>query len=113
LSLRRHSATKFADGAQHLAAIAKDDTEIFQVLICQVAEDGEINAVLGEALGVLGHAKVFEPVRNVLHRGHQQFVAGPQSPLSLYQYFHNSTSRIPNTDMIKPNTDMIKFFNTK
>jgi hypothetical protein len=54
---------------QHLSSITEDDTEVFQVLISQVAKDREINAVFGEPLGVLGHAEFFEPVRNLLHRG--------------------------------------------
>ena len=58
----------FGDGAQQLAAIAKDDTKIFQILIGQVAKDREIDAVLGKALGVLGHAEFFQPVRDLLHR---------------------------------------------
>jgi hypothetical protein len=34
--------------------------------------DGEapdIDSVLGEALGVLGHAELFEPISDLLHRG--------------------------------------------
>jgi hypothetical protein len=31
----------------------------------------EVNAIFGKSLGVLGHADLFEPVRNLLHRGHQ------------------------------------------
>jgi hypothetical protein len=57
--LRRSPSTKY-------------DTEVFQVLVCQVAEDGEINAALGKAFGVLGHAELFEPVRNLLHRARQR-----------------------------------------
>jgi class 3 adenylate cyclase len=58
---------KFANRAQQLPAITEDDPEVLQVLISQVAKDREINAVLGKALGILGHAKLFEPVRNPLH----------------------------------------------
>ena len=39
----------------------------FKVLIGQMAERGDTNAVLSEALGVLGHAEFFEPLRNLLH----------------------------------------------
>ncbi len=53
---------KLGDRAQHLSAITKDNTELFQVLIRQVAKDGDINTVLGESLNVLGHAELFEPV---------------------------------------------------
>ena len=40
---------------------------LLEVLIGQVGKDREINAVLSKALGVLGHAEFFEPVRNLLH----------------------------------------------
>ena len=36
--------------------------------------DGNIDPVLNKALGVLGHAEFFEPVSNLLHRGHQGLV---------------------------------------
>ena len=52
---------------KHLPTITEDDTEVFQVLIGQVAKDREINAVFGKTLRVLGHAELFEPVRNLLH----------------------------------------------
>jgi hypothetical protein len=42
--------------------------EVFQVLIGQLAEDCEINVVFDKARRVLGHAELFEPVRNLLHR---------------------------------------------
>jgi hypothetical protein len=47
------------------------DTKLFEVLIGQVAKDGGVNVALGKALRVLGQAERFEPVRNLLHRGHQ------------------------------------------
>ena len=46
-----------------------ENTKLFEVLIGQVAKDGDINVVLGKALRVLGHAERFEPVRNLRHRG--------------------------------------------
>src|SRR5580704_10021748 len=59
---------KLGDRTQHFATITKNDAEVFEVLIGQVREDREINPVLREALSVLGHTEIFEPVRNVLHR---------------------------------------------
>jgi hypothetical protein len=44
------------------------DTEVFQVLVCQIAEDREIDIVISKAPGVLGHPEFFEPIRNLLHR---------------------------------------------
>jgi hypothetical protein len=40
-----------------------------EVLISQMAQYRDINSVLGKALGVLGHAKFFEPVCNLLYCG--------------------------------------------
>src|SRR5580692_12542913 len=45
------------------------DTQVLEMLVGQVGENGDVNVVLGKALGVLGHAECFEPVRNLLHRG--------------------------------------------
>jgi hypothetical protein len=38
-------------------------------LIGEIGQYREINPVFGKALGVLGHAKLIEPIRNLLHRG--------------------------------------------
>jgi hypothetical protein len=35
------------------------------MLVGQVGENREINAVFSKALGILGHAELFEPVRNL------------------------------------------------
>ena len=40
-----------------------------QVLVCEIGKDAKIDIVLSKALGVLGHAELFEPVSNLLHRG--------------------------------------------
>ena len=45
------------------------DADVLKVLIGQMAERLGSNAVFGKALGVLGHAELFEPVRNLLHCG--------------------------------------------
>jgi hypothetical protein len=45
------------------------DADVLEVLIGQMAERGDTNAVLSEALRVLGHAELMEPVRNFLHCG--------------------------------------------
>jgi hypothetical protein len=34
-------------------------------------EYGNVNLILGKALGVLPETELFEPVGNLLHRGHQ------------------------------------------
>jgi hypothetical protein len=48
------------------------NTEVFEMLIGQVGENGHINVVLGKPRPVLGHSELVEPVRNLLHRGHQR-----------------------------------------
>src|SRR4029077_1049201 len=63
----RGSASKLTDCTQNLAAITKDNAEVFQVLICQVAQNRKINAVFSKASRVLGHAELFEPIGNLLH----------------------------------------------
>jgi hypothetical protein len=40
-----------------------------EVLVRQLAENLDIDVVLGKALRVLGHAEFFEPFRNLLHCG--------------------------------------------
>ena len=66
----RGGGVEFADRAQQLAAIAENDaTSVLEVLIGQVAKDGEVNAVFRKAQGILGEAELLEPVRNLQHCG--------------------------------------------
>ena len=60
---------KLPDRAKHFQPIAECDAEVLEILIGQVGENREINAVFSKTLGVLGHAKLFEPIRNPLHCG--------------------------------------------
>ena len=41
--------------------------EFFQVLVCQIRQNGKANVVLGKALCVLRETKLPKPVRNLLH----------------------------------------------
>jgi hypothetical protein len=45
----------------------EQDTDLLEILICEVGQDTQVNAILGEALGVLGHAELFEPLLYLLH----------------------------------------------
>jgi hypothetical protein len=63
----RGSASKLTDCTQNLTAITKDDAEVFQVLIGQVAKNRKINAVFSKTSRVLGHAERFEPIGDLLH----------------------------------------------
>jgi hypothetical protein len=65
----RSRAGKLANGREHFPPMPKQDADILEILIGQMAECRDIDPVLGKALSVLGHAKFFEPVRNLLHRG--------------------------------------------
>src|SRR4029077_4378918 len=59
-----------APGSSAIARnIFERDTKLFKVLIGQVAKDGGVDVALDKALRVLGHAELFEPVRNLLHPG--------------------------------------------
>jgi hypothetical protein len=48
--------------------MAEQDAHILEVLVSQMRQHRDIDAVLGEALAVLGQAEFFEPIRNPLHR---------------------------------------------
>jgi hypothetical protein len=90
LSGRWCGAPKFPDRAQHLAAITEYDTKVFQVLVCQILEDREINSVLDKTIGVLGHAEFFEPVRNLLHRDQRPGSGPPKfSTITIPQFTPN------------------------
>ena len=72
----RSRARKLRNRTQHLPPMPERDTKLLEVLIGQVAKDGDINVVLGKALRVLGHAELFEPLRNLLHRGPVAYASG-------------------------------------
>jgi hypothetical protein len=42
--------------------------------ISQMGKSRDIDPVVGKALGVLGHAEVFKPIRNLLHCGEPSHV---------------------------------------
>src|SRR5215475_5988018 len=46
----------------------RGDANLFEILVGQVTQNIEINIILGKALSVLPETKLFEPVRNLLHR---------------------------------------------
>jgi hypothetical protein len=65
----RDRTAKLPDGGKHYPPMPQQYANVLQVLIGQMAECRDIDSVLGKALRVLGHAKFFEPVRNLLHCG--------------------------------------------
>src|SRR5215217_5450604 len=50
------------------------DTQLFEVLISQIAQYREIDVVVGKALRVVRHDETLEPVRNVLHSTSRKLV---------------------------------------
>ena len=61
--------TELRNRTKDFQPVAECDAEVFKMLIGQVGENREINAVFSKALRVLGHAELFEPVRDFLHCG--------------------------------------------
>ena len=45
----------------------QQDSEVPEVLLCQIADDREVYGVLGEALGVLTQADRCEPLGDASH----------------------------------------------
>jgi hypothetical protein len=60
---------KHRNRRQHLSSMPKQDPDVLEVLISQMGKSRDIDPVVGKALGVLGHAELIEPVRNLLHCG--------------------------------------------
>src|SRR5262245_20335597 len=63
----------FTDCRENLPPVPEWNTDFPMVLICEMAENGNVNLVLGKALSVLPEAELFEPVRNPLHRTSANF----------------------------------------
>src|SRR5215831_6447343 len=63
----------FTDCRENLSPVPEWNTDFPEVLICEMAENGNVNLVLGKALSVLPEAELFEPVRNPLHRNSADF----------------------------------------
>jgi hypothetical protein len=55
--------------AKYNAAVAEQDADFFEVMICEMRKRSNRNAVLLKTLRILGHAESFEPVSNLLHTG--------------------------------------------
>src|SRR5262245_55081869 len=64
----RSDLIEVRDRPQKFAAMPQQNTKVLEILLRQIADDREVNGVVREALGVLGQAELFEPVRDLLHR---------------------------------------------
>jgi hypothetical protein len=51
------------------------DADVLEVLIGQIAEDRDIDHVLGKALSVLRQTELFEPITNIQHRSGRRTLA--------------------------------------
>src|SRR5262245_29998043 len=69
----------------------QQNTEVLEILLRQIADDREVNGVVREALGVLGQAELFEPVRDLLHRDSASFRVG----LSTFSLPESGTTSTP------------------
>ena len=67
LGHRERGPAEFRDRRQYLPPMPKRDPELFEVLIGQVAQDREIDIILGEALGVCSQTDRIEPDCGLLH----------------------------------------------
>jgi hypothetical protein len=54
--------------AQHLPAMPEQDPDILEVLICQIRENGDIDAVFSKAARILGQSERGQPLRDRNHR---------------------------------------------
>src|SRR5579871_2880273 len=58
------------------------NADVLEVLIAKIGEYGNINLILGKTLSVLPETELFQPVRNLLHRGPFSWIyRGPTAPL--------------------------------
>jgi len=64
---RTHRVRELPDGAQYPSTISKQDPQLLEVLVSQIRQNTDIDAVSFEALGVFGHAELCQPVGNRLH----------------------------------------------
>src|SRR5262249_10337787 len=87
----RSDLIEVRDRPQNFAAMPQQNTEILEILLCQIADDREVNSVVREALGVLGQAELFEPVRDLLHRDYASFRVG----LSTFSLPESGTTSTP------------------
>src|SRR5262249_38283568 len=63
----RDGATKLGNRCQHPSPMPEQDADVLEILIGQMAENREINAILGEALGVVPQPEFVQPRRDRLH----------------------------------------------
>jgi hypothetical protein len=44
-------------------------TNLFEVLVCQIRQNGEADVIFGKPLSILPKAELLKPLRNLLHLG--------------------------------------------
>ena len=68
---------KLADRAQHLTAMAKQNSDVLKVLLGQIRKNGDVDAVLGKAALMFGQTERGQPLGN---RSHRMFSCGHIDP---------------------------------
>src|SRR5262245_63752854 len=63
----RSDAIKLCDRAQNFAAVPQQNPEVLEVLLRQIADDREVDGIVGEPLGVLSQADRCEPLGDAPH----------------------------------------------
>src|SRR4029453_6825806 len=84
---------KLRDRMQHLAAMPQQDSEILEVLLRQMAEDREVNSVLGEALGVLSQSERCQPLGDAFHGTSRRWKAIKSLLLGFWQFSPRCNTR--------------------
>jgi hypothetical protein len=71
----------------------RSNADLFEVLICQVRQDGKINVVLSKTLNVLPETELLQPVTNLLHRGAPRGFVDRATGLRQYRMPPDSTGQ--------------------
>src|SRR6266404_4749995 len=83
----RSGLVELRNRTQYLPAMAERNTDFFEVMVGQIAQNAWINVVLGKGLRVLPQAKCVEPVRNLLHGGPPLSRCGLSEPWRLRKLY--------------------------
>jgi hypothetical protein len=60
--------------------MTKRHPNFFQVLVCEIGQDGKADVILGKALPVLPEAELLKPISDLLHRGSAPKLSGINRP---------------------------------
>ena len=60
--------SQLGNGREQFTPMPERNADVLEILIRQMPEYGNVDFVIDKTVRILGHAKLFEPVRNLLHR---------------------------------------------